>query len=910
MRLRHIELTAWRCFVHATRVGPFADGINVVHAPNGTGKSTLFAALRRAMLDAHRTGGAEVQALASWGRDLAPRVAVEFDYDGVSYRIEKQFLKGASSLLSRFEDGRHAPLMDGEAADARVRAMLLAEAAKRGLARDAEHLGLADVLWVPQGRLAIDDLAQPLAEHVRAALGAESVGGAAGTALERKIEAAYGAIFTPTGAYRGGADAPAVVTLGREIAQLREDRVALAEAVQAFDDASRRVEERRALRDHADRVAAEARAALAGLREAAARYERLDALRRVADADEGRRRAEHEQLSARVGAIRAARDALAIAIAERERHAALEPAVRSARAAAQSLHDAAAAALATLRAGREAVAAAVDEAERAARFVTADAAAIALAARHGRLREADATLARTAAERDRLRAPTPAAIAKLRRAEQARREARAALDASMITLRVTPEAGATLDARVAERPGPIDVAAGRETIVRGSPEVVLHIPGFGEIRASGPATSADAMRRTLDQAAVALAELTAPYGTDDLDELQRRADADVALAARMAVASAGRAAILAEGGGADAAAIERDHVRHAAARDALLAAHPAWRNAPPDAPALREIADERRRAHERSLDAAARDADAAGERRRVADAAATEHAATAAGLARRVTDAEAALAMLAHDGDDASRASAVAEAARAWEAAAARHAEARAAIEAFDEPPAVALARRQRELEALEADSARAQADEQIATGRLRQLADGGAYSRLADVDERIARVEADLQRATAHAAAIRLLRDTVVAARARLIRAVAGPVETVASDLLRRIAGSRLGLVRLGERFGLSDIVSPVAGNPVDIAALSGGEQEQVHLAVRLALADVLARQRPQMVVLDDVLIATDAGRLGRVRAVLEESAARLQIVILTCHPERYRGLRDANFIDLDALRNASPVR
>ncbi|RYG16596.1 hypothetical protein EON82_24810 [bacterium] len=122
MRLRHIELTAWRCFVHNTRVGPFHDGLNVVHAPNGTGKSTLFAALRRAMLDAHRTGGAEVQALCSWGRELAPRVSVEFEYDGVGYRIEKQFLKGASSLLSRVENGLHAPFADGEAANAMVAA--------------------------------------------------------------------------------------------------------------------------------------------------------------------------------------------------------------------------------------------------------------------------------------------------------------------------------------------------------------------------------------------------------------------------------------------------------------------------------------------------------------------------------------------------------------------------------------------------------------------------------------------------------------------------------------------------------------------------------------------------------------------------------------------------------------------
>ena len=67
--------------------------------------------------------------------------------------------------------------------------------------------------------------------------------------------------------------------------------------------------------------------------------------------------------------------------------------------------------------------------------------------------------------------------------------------------------------------------------------------------------------------------------------------------------------------------------------------------------------------------------------------------------------------------------------------------------------------------------------------------------------------------------------------------------------------------------------------------------------------LREVLAKNERQLVVLDDVLAATDAGRLARVMTVLEEVAQRLQILILTCHPERYRGLAGADFIDLEAI-------
>jgi uncharacterized protein YhaN len=50
-------------------------------------------------------------------------------------------------------------------------------------------------------------------------------------------------------------------------------------------------------------------------------------------------------------------------------------------------------------------------------------------------------------------------------------------------------------------------------------------------------------------------------------------------------------------------------------------------------------------------------------------------------------------------------------------------------------------------------------------------------------------------------------------------------------------------------------------------------------------------------------VLTATDAGRLAKVMNVLEEAAQRLQVLILTCHPERYRGLKRAVFFDLEVL-------
>ena len=78
----------------------------------------------------------------------------------------------------------------------------------------------------------------------------------------------------------------------------------------------------------------------------------------------------------------------------------------------------------------------------------------------------------------------------------------------------------------------------------------------------------------------------------------------------------------------------------------------------------------------------------------------------------------------------------------------------------------------------------------------------------------------------------------------------------------------------------------------------MSGGVREQLYFAARLALADVAFGNDRQLVVLDDVFTYTDTPRLARIATILDETAQRFQILLLTCHPERYRGLPNASFL------------
>lgn len=80
MIVRSIKLAGWRCYLEEVEIGPFDDGLNIIYAPNATGKSTLFEALRRGLLDGHKVTGKDVESIRPWGRQLAPKVTVEFSH--------------------------------------------------------------------------------------------------------------------------------------------------------------------------------------------------------------------------------------------------------------------------------------------------------------------------------------------------------------------------------------------------------------------------------------------------------------------------------------------------------------------------------------------------------------------------------------------------------------------------------------------------------------------------------------------------------------------------------------------------------------------------------------------------------------------------------------------------------------
>ena len=62
--------------------------------------------------------------------------------------------------------------------------------------------------------------------------------------------------------------------------------------------------------------------------------------------------------------------------------------------------------------------------------------------------------------------------------------------------------------------------------------------------------------------------------------------------------------------------------------------------------------------------------------------------------------------------------------------------------------------------------------------------------------------------------------------------------------------------------------------------------------MLVRLAMARLMARERPHPVFLDDALADTDPERFKAIARILRDVSDEMQIVMMTCHRDRYRDL------------------
>ena len=146
MHIRSISVEHWRGL--SMRLEDLSPALNLIYGPNESGKSRLVQALRFALFESSSGRSAHKRALETWGSvDGKPRVEVEFELNGERWQLEKVFLGTGYNTQLR---GGGRTLKD-EAAEARLSELMGVSPKGRGEIRP-EECGIWSLLWVEQGQ--------------------------------------------------------------------------------------------------------------------------------------------------------------------------------------------------------------------------------------------------------------------------------------------------------------------------------------------------------------------------------------------------------------------------------------------------------------------------------------------------------------------------------------------------------------------------------------------------------------------------------------------------------------------------------------------------------------------------------------------------------------------------------------
>jgi DNA repair exonuclease SbcCD ATPase subunit len=889
MKLISITIRNYR--IHAERRIDFDPSRTVIGGPNEAGKSTVIEAVHRALFLRSRATGAVLDSMRSHFHPGHPSVELTFESGGSTYTLTKQFT-GTTTAPTMLAEAGGATLRN-EQAEEKLRELLDADDIRGRNVEERLRVQWAH-LWVWQGVAGSDPLAgegmkEPL-DRLQKRLG--SLG--AGDVLESRTDAAVGSAVAETHASRTKDNGSPKVgsPLGRAETELAESRARVAAAKAAIDSLDGAI---------ADVERADATIAASDASLATRRQEQEDNERRLRQAQSLEVLQAEQLAAANVAAARLAAlrdgdrqirecDALITGIDTRRMPATARHA--TAVAAERDAADRSATALAAARACQREQADVAELAElhaRAEHLERRRHERVGLAGRCRRIAtlrtEADDLQARI----DALPAVTPADLADLTDLERKCDAAQAKLDAIATRIEL-------LAAAAGARLGDHDLAVGQpETITT---DTDLDVGGARLRISPGGGTSLTEATHVRDDAAVALEARLRAVGVPDVDEARRvqplRQTLESALdAKRTAIEDLGGAKADRELADLDAeiatlelafAGVSRGDFARPEGLDAAIAARAAI------ADRLHDLVQSLSTATAAQQAAEQRQAEARRERELAEDVVRTiDDEFRTADARRRVLVEE----------HGAEREEAIATAAATHTAAAEALAATRSALGGLQpELLRQTAGRLQRAIERILATKQEAQATRTIAIDRLRtegtldpraDLANAHALERIAEATHRQAAREA-----RAHELLAGLFAEKKREIEARFV----GPLTERVHGYLGCLFGpdAAINVEYVDGKFKAIEVARPEFGGVAfPFARLSGGGQEQVAAAFRLAMAEILAEEHGGClpIVFDDAFVNSDPARVAAVQGMLDLAAERgLQVVILSCNHRDYDSL------------------
>ena len=898
MIVQSIRVCYWRSILRDLHIGPFLEGLNVVHAPNGSGKSSLFEALRRGLMDRHNVKGEDINQIQPWGKNLAPKVIVEFKHNGDSYRITKQFIQAPMSLIEKKRNDMYEPDANGREADEQLQKLLTKNPPSKGLSR-AEHWGWAQALWAPQGSLALGSLSSDVLSDIRGVLSAHLAAGGS-SKVEKEIDRLYEQFFTGKGKLKKGKDAPESFRLQEKLIVARNELGLAQERYASFQRTSDEVEKFRAESCKAEQELGRIKTLLDSTESEVKQYLELKAEKTKSESETKVEESRFRELNSVIEQITKAESDLT---KERNDLEPLKKVVETDRKEFQTAEEQFnscqedANKIKTLETEVNGM---VIGADSARSFADITSKLSDIREKLSNISTVTERLTALKSQKEAIKAPNDETLKAISKAIRDRDDANLMIEASLMNVEVVTETELTLDVIKGDDVGSFRSMSGETVVFKGTPEVSVRIPDVATIRAWGPTGSIEELRQKSCETEQTISKLTDPYGTADMARLEELSGQAKEIAKQIRDAEFQIGMLL---GKEKQEELDLKKSELEQGREGILKRYPDWTANQPDWENLKLEADKAATSHGKQKDEASEKLEAA--RKRLNDLKTNIQVAETKIQAAEKTIHEIEDRLINHKKDNKTpvqRNDELNQISLSWKAARINLENVENRLKEYQDDPEKVADKLRSEKDSLDNQLRDCKEKENVAIGSLKNLSESGSYTVLAEVNERIAQLERDIQREELQQKAISLLHDTIGEVRKEALSSVSKPVEDAATETLNFICGADLGRICLGDSFEPSQIKPESYDSNVELINLSGGEREQLYFSVRLALADVLAQQERQLVVLDDVLTATDSARLARVLNVLEDRAKRLQIIVLTCHPERYQPLGSAKFFDFTA--------
>jgi DNA repair exonuclease SbcCD ATPase subunit len=901
MIIESITLEGVRHFRNRVTISGLQPGVNVIVAPNGTGKSTIIDGLVAALVQNYKTTGAGINAfLRHVAYDLTPFVEVTLRCKDGRFRVSKAFLKGAYAKLEHDEDGTFGKIADGDAVETWLEHKLALDRPGAGVAKP-EQYGLGAILWARQSEPALGKLPAAQEQHLRSLIAPGSATISSAESLIRDaIDLRFRYYWDSKGKnYAKGQAGANIPALQEAVAQASKRRERASEAHQSAMQQRKAFDEINTLLNIRNTRRGEHRRRLDELKSVVDRVRVLDHDIALAEQSAANATAELVRISKERDSLIEAQDRMKI----------LEPQMlRLDQSAAQVAEQ--------ITAAETAISLAFEDQGRAHTENTA------IAAEDARVADAQSFLLTNEslnefehrwmqiAELRTLReeairkvaaviAPDDDAWDALVEARKAQREARQRVESESLTLRFTPERDMTLRVRSGSPEGERTCNAGTEVLVNGLGTIDVEISGVGTLRVSSPMESAAKLRDALSEADEALLKLLAPYGDASIEVLEARRAECASYKGKLADIESHLSGLL---NGEEPATLIASLESRRANRKNLLDRYPEWASVTPDPNVLAAQIEPRRDAATGALATA----------KATIEAQQKQHKALVAERDRVQQEHQAKLSEIVGYSNVIKLAESeklpekIKEAGLLELQAKAKLDDRRKQRADISGDPVGEYDSNQKSIDQLSAEIEKD--GNEAARLRATLETNAGAYEALAVAEAEFEAAERRRSVAERDANAVQLLHRQVEVASRAIAEAVNAPLSARATTFARRIMSRDDVRIRfkVDEKGMMRLSLGMNAWDEKTISeTISGGEKEQIEIAMRLAIGSLLAKDEPQVVILDDALTFCDPVRLYRVLEVLAEAEQdNLQVILTGCDSDRYASMpKEANRIDLDAL-------